>query len=319
MIRQDSMNLQVASVTCPVCEGGEISICDSYRGTHAIFFGINRAQCRTCEMVFAAPMPNNNQLEEYNARYFDTAHGGISENIIAKAFFTGIARLRFSHLERYIQEHSTKVSNVLEMGPGTGYFAKVWIDKFPKTLYNVIETDSSCHNLLREIGVHVINPSTDKQNIDSIDLVVMSHVLEHVSSPIEFIASTTRNLKKGGVIFIEVPCRDWEHKPNDEPHLLFFDKKPMLYLLEKLGYVDIQVSYHGIEIEKLRANQFLKTRWMAIRNKFISMGMVSPFAKIRHGMEEIHNPVERAAVAPFKAHVESVNPSWWLRATARKK
>ena len=41
-------------------------------------------------------------------------------------------------------------------------------------------------------------------------------------------------LKKKGHLFIEVPCKDWDHKNEDEPHLLFFDKKSMVRLAEKL-------------------------------------------------------------------------------------
>jgi hypothetical protein len=55
-----------------------------------------------------------------------------------------------------------------------------------------------------------------------------------------------------------------------------------------------------------------------IRGKLISLGWVAPFAKKRLGMESLKDPLERAVVAPFKAHEESTEPAWWLRAVARK-
>jgi SAM-dependent methyltransferase len=84
------------------------------------------------------------------------------------------------------------------------------------------------------------------------DLVVMSHVLEHISDPIKFIQIATSGLRQGGALFIEVPCRDWEHKDLDEPHILFFDKRPLQLLLQRAGFNDIEVSYqtsfkdHGV-------------------------------------------------------------------------
>jgi SAM-dependent methyltransferase len=151
-----------------------------------------------------------------------------------------------------------------------------------------------------------------------VDLVVISHVLEHMSNPIEFLKNATQNLHKGGVLFIEVPCRDWEHKPIDEPHLLFFDKSPMQHLLKHLGFEDLQMSYHGQEIEQLRSAPVWRTKLMALRSKLITLGLVAPFARIRPGMEALSDPLERAAVAPFKAHRETQKPAWWLRAIARK-
>ena len=93
----------------------------------------------------------------------------------------------------------------------------------------------------------------------------------------------------------------------------------MQHLLTELGFEEIQVSYHGIEIEKLRSRNILNKIWDKIRNKLITFGVVKPFAKIYPGMEVLANPMERAAVAPFNAHQESSNPAWWLRALARKK
>ena len=147
----------------------------------------------------------------------------------------------------------------------------------------------------------------------------MSHVLEHVSNPVSFLEKVTKNLRKGGMLFIEVPCMDYKHKSVDEPHLLFFDKEPMIYLLKQLGFEDIKVSYHGQKIRKLAKKSTFQNKFLAIRSKFITLGIVKPFAYIHEGMDSISDPIERAAIAPFNAHKENVEPSWWLRALAIKK
>ena len=58
---------------------------------------------------------------------------------------------------------------------------------------------------------------------------------------------------------------------------------------------------------------------MSIRSKLVALGVLWPFGRKRKGMETLLSSMERASVAPFKAHLESSKPTWWLRAVARKK
>jgi len=269
-------------------------------------------------LVFAHPMPSDSALAEFNASYFSCAHGGKPQSRIATAFFSGIARLRMIYLEPYLARRKITVSRVLELGPGPGFFARNWLERHPSTIYNAIETDRSCHASLKEIGVHLVDCSKRQAKEEPFDLIVMSHVLEHVSNPIQFISETTQNLRKGGALFIEVPCRDWEHKPIDEPHLLFFDKEPMKRLLENQGFREIKVSYHGQKIAHLKKASKVCSKIMALRSRLIGMGVIAPFGKFQPGMEALKSSLERAVLAPYLAHHESMEPAWWLRSLAIK-
>ncbi|NDC23296.1 MAG: class I SAM-dependent methyltransferase [Proteobacteria bacterium] len=223
-----------------------------------------------------------------------------------------------AYLEPYLAEHEINVSRVLELGPGPGFFARTWLDRHPTTIFKAIETDTSCHASLKEIGAHLVDRMDQQAKEEPFDLIVMSHVLEHVSVPVHFIFEATQNLRKGGALFIEVPCRDWEHKPIDEPHLLFFDKKPMKRLLENQGFKEIKVSYHGQKIAHLEKTSKVGSVIMALRSKLIGMGLTAPFGQRQPGMEELTSSLERAVLAPYLAHQESIEPAWWLRAMAIK-
>jgi hypothetical protein len=303
---------------CPICKSAKVEVRGPYHGTHPIFTGLKRAHCCSCGMVFAVPMPAEKILGQYNSSYFASAHGSHPRDPFSIAFFSGIARLRLSYIERYLGKHNCNVSVLMEVGPGHGFFARNFLEKYPDTTYRAIETDTSCYTSLKDVGVHLVDVSSKMEKIMPVDLVVMSHVLEHVANPRGFISDVTQNLREGGILFIEVPCRDWEYKPINEPHLLFFDKGPMQHLLRQMGFEDIQVSYHGQEIERLRSVSVLRSKLMALRSRLITLGVVAPFARIRPGMEALTDPLERAAVAPFKAHCEMHKPSWWLRAIAHK-
>jgi SAM-dependent methyltransferase len=262
-------------------------------------------------------MPSGNALSLYNSSYFNNAHGGKSNTKVADSFFNGIAKLRYTFVINYLKRINFEVKTVLEIGPGPGYFANHWIKRHPETKYFAIESDNSCYSSLGNAGVKLISNMNDlKEN--HVDLVVISHVLEHVTNPADFLSFATSKLKKGGVLFIEVPCQDWNHKPLDEPHLLFFEKKSMHLLLDKLGFTSIYLAYYGEKISQLKTSSTLKMFYNRIQNKLIYSGIIWPFSGKKVGMEGLDKPLERASMAQYKAHVQSDEPAWWLRAISIK-
>jgi SAM-dependent methyltransferase len=301
-------------VLCPICRSSNTRNMAKFRYENPIFSDCSLAICVDCEMVFASPVPSEATLLAYNENYFSAAHGGQPTNRLAVAFFAGIASIRHAFVNRFLGEHQITVSNVLEVGPGPGYFARSWLQDAPQSSYFAVETDGSCHQGLVELGVQIV----DLAKAPPVDMVVMSHVIEHVPNPIDFVRTATRGLRPGGALFIEVPCRDWEHKALDEPHILFFDKIPMRRLLDDLGFIDIEIAYFGQTIAQLKTESRLHSILMRVRAKLISWGMVAPFAATPAGMDTLVDPLQRAMVGPYEAHRESIEPAWWLRAVARK-
>jgi SAM-dependent methyltransferase len=302
---------------CPVCRKPNASVLGPYRHTHPALAGIQRALCQRCGMVFAAPMPDPDAWVNYNSSYFDNAHGGVATDGVVTAFHSAINQIRCAHVEMYLQEQQLAVASVFEVGPGGAEFAEKWLTENPSTAYHAIESDTACHTRLATLGVHAIKDLGDLAEGTTFDLVVMSHVLEHVTDPVGFLAAMTARLRPGGVIFIEVPCRDWEHKEQDEPHLLFFDKSPMEMLLKGAGFTCIQLSYHGQTIYSLRDRSLLRRAWNSLRGRLLATGIVAPFGSTR-SLEMVDKPLERAAVRPFQAHIEHRDAAWWLRAVAIK-
>lgn len=303
---------------CPVCESDNITIIRDYRSSKIIFEHLKLMKCTACEMVFVDPMPSEEILQEYNSSYFMTAHGGIPQDVVSQSFFSGIAGLRMRHVENYLQRNRLGFGNILEIGPGTGIFAKKWISAYPDSKYYAVETDTSCYPSLEEIGVKVTRATEVKELNTQFDLVIMSHVLEHVSNPTEFISESTKFLKKDGTLFIEVPCNDWQHKSEDEPHLLFFHKKPMQQFMESMGFKNIQLSYHGQSIEELKIGKSSGGIRSLIYNALIKRNRFRLASFLYNGDPSHLNYLERAVMFPFKAHTTSTEPAWWLRVVAQK-
>lgn len=68
------------------------------------------------------------------------------------------------------------------------------------------------------------------------------------------------------------------HKSIDEPHLLFFDKKPMRHLLESPAS-RISNWAIGRGIDALRSESALRSKWMSLRSRLIDKGLIAVFPK----------------------------------------
>ena len=310
------MNSRLSSNQCLICKNDNLKIIGPLEYSSETYKNLNLMKCFSCDFVFADPMPLDSDLELYNSTYFKSAGQDITLDKISISFFKAISKIRLNYLINYKTKHNLNIKNVLEIGPGVGFFVKSFLDNFPETNYYVSESDKTCHKSLLNKGAEIINlNSFDKK----IDLIIISHVLEHVSDPESFLINITKNLKKGGLIFIEVPCLDFKHKNVHEPHLLFFDKKPMRKLLNNLNYDHVKVSYHGRKISQLINKSIIKKIYNFIRYKLLSVGILWPFSVKKPGMDLINSKLERASVSFHEAHKENKVPSWWLRAIAIKK
>lgn len=300
---------------CVICKNKSVEIGPLVAKSY-LYKNRNLNKCSSCGFVFAEPMPSKEELAKYNSKYFESAEQDIELNKTQLAFFQAISKIRLKYVIDYLNNNKIKVSNVLEIGPGPGFFAKSFLEVYKSVNYTAIETDSSCHDSLISKGVKIVDfESFDKK----VDLIIMSHVLEHTSDPCSFILKVSEKLRSAGVLFIEVPCLDFKHKKIHEPHLLFFDKTPMNILLQKNNYHNIKVSYHGKKISKLIRNSIVTKLLNYIRNKLITFGFFLPFSSRYPGMDLIKNRLERAVIYPYHAHIENEEESWWLRAIAIKK
>ena len=303
---------------CPICDSNNIIFIRNYNSQSKIFNTVNLTKCNNCFLVFANPMPDIEIWNQYNSDYFNVAHGGISINKNTINFFKGMATVRMKYILDYLNLNSITFNSILEIGPGVGYLAEKWLKFFPNLKYSVVETDSSCHIPLKKLGVNVFNDIEQIPKSSTFDLVIHSHVLEHVIKPIDFLEVNIKYLKRGGVLYIDVPCNDWKFKEIDEPHLLFFDKIPMFNLLNnKLKHTNIQISYHGNEISKIiKMNNFSLCKKIAIKLRLYI------FFKILNWLLFFDNKYltlqEYLMIFDFKPYLTNEKESWWLRSLSIK-
>ena len=140
----------------------------------------------------------------------------------------------------YTKEHIVG-KNLLEIGVGAGQ-SILW---FEEEGFDVkgIEPDgrnvSMINKKLRK--GKVIESSVEEFSTDEVfDVIWMSHVLEHLLEPMNFLKKIKNNLKNDGIFFIEVPNCEYEpmlqSSIQKNPHLFHFTTKSLSKLVEKLDY-----------------------------------------------------------------------------------
>ena len=302
-----------AVLACPVCGSRDLRDIGAYRGASAELKDRSKSACSHCGLVCASPMPTEAEWAEYNANYFQRAHGTGADSDDARLFRSALGKFRADHIARFLDRNGISVSSVLEIGPGHGELVAALRQRLAGLRYLASETDETLIAPLRAMGVEIRSLEDLASRGETVDLVIISHVLEHTIHPVSFLQEATRSLRDGGALFVEVPCLDHLYKPEDEPHLLFFDKQPLDCALRSAGFEGAELSYVG-EPHELLQRRNRQNGVAALAQKVI--GRISRY---RLGRHPLLTRQEWSVIRPFSANRISEARTRWLRAMAVKR
>lgn len=179
-------------------------------------------QCRHCGVFILMPRPTSEDIK----RKYDFL---LREEPIRVEFNPARAKRLYRLLAPFLE--SRKMS-VLDFGGGTGKLLTEFVNRGHRchTLDYVSQTIPGVEWLgatLNEIPEHA-----------RFDLIVCSHVLEHVANPFEILERLRDHLTESGVLFIEVPDDIRFIEPHfKEPvtHTTFFTLASIGYLCRRAG------------------------------------------------------------------------------------
>ncbi len=107
----------------------------------------------------------------------------------------------------------------------------------------------------------------------SVDIIVCSEVLEHISDHLRALREMKRILKGGGMLLLTIPINDYYWLKDDElvGHLRRYDSKKFIKKIEELGFDIIKTNMVGSLTERLTTffitTIFLSTTIFSGRNK----------------------------------------------------
>jgi hypothetical protein len=169
-----------------------------------------------------------------------------------------------------LKETMGSIDSIFEVGCALGYNLNLYKKDIP-LLYGVEPSKQNVIFCKENYGIDLFN-GTFQEYINSVssatkyDLIFLSHVLEHIVDPYNFLYELSKINKR--YMFIDVPCFDY--KLSDEPygmfcgaeHVNFFTFDNLRFLMNKLCYHVVDANMHfGFTTDMSPGYPCLATIW----------------------------------------------------------
>ncbi|HEY0653543.1 MAG TPA: class I SAM-dependent methyltransferase [Chryseosolibacter sp.] len=232
--------------TCPLC--GSTNTRDTVNAENfAIVF------CSNCENYFTNPPP---VLPDYEKLDF---HAHDDSNKLEKLTYADDLPndwKRLIHKQvNILVETVGKEANLLEIGCGEGLLLYE-LRKAGFSKIEGIEPSRTAFLRAQKKGLSVYNDFLENLSLaNKYDVIVMSHVLEHVEHPIEYVRSLKAHLKPDGfLLFTQTNCegliarrhgRSW-YAWVPEQHFWHFTERGLKKILQPLGFTVCKCTYTSL-------------------------------------------------------------------------
>ena len=258
------------------------------------------AFCQFCELGILYP---TQKKEETSHLYEGGSFWGkvsVSSKIQNYAMPYALAEARLKFILENSALKSVPSLKILDIGAGHGCFGMVAAKYFCKSLqeYAIVEPDPRMLQRLEILweknvgGLLRLQATELLEKIEGrFDLIVISHVLEHLDNPKDLLSKAKNLLKSQGHIFIEVPHLDYRYKSDVLGHVLFFSPKQLELLLSKVGFNHYQISVFGKNYRTTPMNPKTSKTLRGVEKtfhklrKFLPYPVLSKFYRLAYGIE----------------------------------
>lgn len=200
---------------------------------------VKNLYCNHCGFICFSPRPAESEL---NLKY--TRRDPVLKVGYRPQTNVAVADRRSGLMSEYIAKYVdlSRIRKVLDFGGSDGSLLKPYMAKGKDCF--LIDYCSYCISGVTKLGntVHDLKPE------DTFDLIICSHVIEHVVSPVEILRSLSRHLSETGTLFVEVPMEIWKRPPllnQKDPvtHINFFSPNSLKNAFLASGMTIVKCSF----------------------------------------------------------------------------
>lgn len=233
---------------CNICSGGGKEIFklafNDLQGAQGKKYIQKLYFCKKCGFLFTSNPFSEEQLsnryKNFSKYEFDSSDYILEESDGYKKRCTR----QFNFINAAVGED---FSSVLEIGAASGYNLSLYSDK---EVYGIEPSLRNCQLAQKYYHVDMYNGMfaefIEKASFKKYDLLFLSHVLEHIVNPRDFILDCKRICDK--YIFIEVPSMDYKFVEEPmgmfcEEHVNYFTLESLSNLMNSVGFALVDVNY----------------------------------------------------------------------------
>ncbi len=276
---------QFEESNCLLCSGNQLELL-AEKDRYGLYSPVKI--CRDCGLIQQTPRMNQKSYNQFYDCEYRRLYG--SANISKDVFFKSQCNFGAFFLKSFLKDNLLKKSPdstlILEVGCGAGGILKPFKDKGYRVKgidlgKDFLDYGINCHGLDLEQG------SLDSVKFDKKpDVIIYSHVFEHVLDPMAELQSIRNILADDGLLFIDVPGIKWvfhskSYKGNlmkylQNAHICHFSFRTISNMLLKSGFKpvlgsenvrlaayksaplegDIKSDYHDVMEYLIKLNKF---------------------------------------------------------------
>lgn len=234
---------------CNICGGGVKNI---YNLHNKDLVGIaeeyvqNISICPDCGFIFTQN-PFDEKTLDNRYKFFSKFEFDDHDYILDEAKdYKSKCKRQHQFIDRVIGLQN--IGSLLEIGAASGYNLSLY--KNTACVYGVEPSHNNCINAEKRYGVSMYCGTfnefrREQKEKKQYDMIFLSHTLEHIVNPCDFIMECKEHNKK--YFFIEVPTLDY--KLSNEPFGMFCEEHVNMFTLESLQNLMNKCDYQLVDVD----------------------------------------------------------------------
>lgn len=244
---------------CEICGSNKKEIIYNQRfvapSKNQFHSGYSVVICKTCGFVFADRIPAKNRIREYYramAKKSFYLHTNINSEKENETSYKMEMSQRFVKTLQNITFFARKKDSVLDVGCYTGELMFLLKKRGYRHLTGIDPSPTAVKIAQKKYGLDILESNMyDGKIAEKYQVVLLTHVLEHIPDLRNFMNCVGKNIQVGGMVYIESPDADNffisdsgrylpEHREPYQQfsmeHVNFFTKLSLFNLMTSLGY-----------------------------------------------------------------------------------